>query len=58
MRPFDSKESGFTKTSKTLSNANPNQGLSFPTWGDPERRKINDALAAINNITNQFRGFR
>lgn len=48
MKPFVATETAFTKTALTLSNSNANQGVSFPTFGTPERQKINAALAGTN----------
>lgn len=47
---FDKNETALTPTAGTLSNSNPNQGLTFPNWGTPERQKINALLEATNQI--------
>jgi len=50
MTPFNDTETGFTPTALTLSNSNAQQGMSFPTWGNPERHALTEAAAAANLI--------
>lgn len=55
-RRFDPSETDFTATAGTLSNSNADQGVSFPTWGDPERKKITQ-VAAMANQLQAMKGF-
>lgn len=54
MQPFNESESAFSPTAGVLSNSNSTQGLSFPTWGDPERAKLNEISSFVNSIQGDY----